>query len=334
MSAHVPDENDKLKAGTLPDDPRSGARPVNDAAKRQAEAAPRVLRVDELLADAHRRALAKRDPNERCTTGIHWLDNVTGGFAAGDHWVLGAQTNWGKSSLAVMIADENIRRHKRVLIVSVEDSEGIYGDRLMCRRARVSAMRMRDGCLTADERHRVTEVYSKAERVPVYLDARRKEHRRAEWVAEQVDRLIREESIDLVIYDYLQEFESRKRFQDERVKFKDVAATLRSATKAHNKPSVLLSQITEVQGKKVPDKNSIRECRDVSNAAEVVVLGFTPTDGDHKGVKCLFVDKVKQGPTGIVRAVDWDAESACFGARPGYGDADPEDYGNDFEEGI
>lgn len=316
----IPDENDKLKAGVLPTDPQNGAKPVNGAAQRKAELEPRVLRVDELLADSYRRAFAKKDTAERCTTGLRWLDAVTGGLRGGFHWVLGAQTSWGKSSFAVMLVDENLARGKRVLIVSNEDSESIYGDRLMCRRARVNARRMRDGLLTDDERVSINDVMRRAERVPVFLDARRKEHREAEWVARQVERLVRDEGIDLVLYDYLQEFESAKRFQDERVKFKDIAATLRTVARGLNKPSVLFSQITEVQGKKYPDKNSIRECRDVSNAAEVVLLGFTPSDGERKGEKCLFVDKVKDGPAGMIEAVEWDVEAACFGPRPGNGD--------------
>lgn len=326
MSNKLPDENDKLKQGTLPNDPKQGAKPVNEAAKQKAELEPRVLTVDELLTSSHRRALAKRDKSERCTTGLGWLDAITGGFRAGDHWVIGAQTSWGKSSFAVMVTDENLVRDKRILIVSNEDSEEIYGDRLMCRRARVDAMRLRDGCLTEDEKQDIGEVVRKAERVPVFLDARRKQHRQAEWIAAQVERLIVNEQIDLVLYDYLQEFESKKRFQDERVKFKDVAATLRAVCKAHGKPSVLFSQITEVQGKRHPDKNSIRECRDVSNAAEVVLLGFTPSEGDHKGEKCLFIDKVKQGPTGFIRALPWDPKSACFGAPPCNGDPGRDDY--------
>src|SRR5690606_40381223 len=60
-------------------------------------------------------------------------------------WVFGADTSWGKSSLFVSVADENLRRGKRILIVSAEDPPSLYGDRLLSRRAQVRSKERRVG---------------------------------------------------------------------------------------------------------------------------------------------------------------------------------------------
>src|SRR5688572_30202023 len=113
------DLNDKAVDGELPED-------LGENAKLVAAEVPRVLTVLELIQGAQKRSVSKF-AGLGCPTGNYELDRVTGGLKPGFVWVFGADTSWGKSSFLIMIADECIRRGKRVLIVSAEDSEQIYG---------------------------------------------------------------------------------------------------------------------------------------------------------------------------------------------------------------
>jgi replicative DNA helicase len=328
------DENDKLDAGTLPDDPGADARLV-------AADVPRVLTVKDLTTSALLRAMKRRE-FASCTSGHYRLDSITGGLKPGFVWAIGAATSWGKSSFLVMVTDENLKRKKRVLIVSSEDPEHIYGDRLMLRRAKVSADNLRMRRLSTDEQERMRRVASDAEDVPVFLDARSKS---VEWLAPRIKKLIVEHSIDVVAYDYLQAFDNQQRQQDRRNQISYIARVLTDTAKTARPGGIaglLFSQITEDKTKPHPDKNSIRESRDVSNAAEVVLLGFTPTKEivDHSGKvlvdadqHCLLVDKCKDGPRGALIPLDWDKTTASFVAT-----TDPEQAyydsiaGNDWEE--
>lgn len=308
MSEKAPDLNDLKRHGQLPADLEKITKPVAIVPK---GGAPRVLTVRELL-DASAERAFKRAPTNACTTGIAKLDDATGAMRPGHVWVFGADTNWGKSSFLIMVADENMKKGKRVLIVSAEDDSSIYGDRLMVRRSKVNAKRYRDRRLSDDELVKVGDVLAAARPDPVFLDARGKS---AEQVAEQVKWAIQEHRIDLVAYDYLQEFRSSKRHQDRRNEVSEVAALLREAVKTSGKTGIIFSQITVSAEKKYPDKHSIRESRDVGNAAEVIVLGFTPTEPipgvAEAGTKCVLVDKAKDGIKGAV-ALDWDIETASF----------------------
>ena len=166
----------------------------------------RLLTVRDLLVGSMERA-TREEKRDYCTTGIYEIDDASGGIRPGFVWLIGGDTSVGKSSLLVQIADVNLERGRNVLIVSSEDAESLYGDRLMQRRARVDAKHLRDGKLSLDEADRVRRVVERAERKPVYLDAR---GRKAEWVAEQVENIIDEHNIDLVAYDYIQEFRSSR----------------------------------------------------------------------------------------------------------------------------
>lgn len=306
------DENDKLNDGTLPEDPSA------DAAVVSAEV-PRVLTVRDLISGAVRRT-KERLQHAVCTSGHVKLDDITGGLKPGFVWTIGAATSWGKSSLLVMIADENIRSGKRVLIVTAEDSEQIYSDRLLLRRSRVNANRLRQRKLTTDEQKAVADVERKAEDSPVFLDAR---GRSVEWLAPRVKRLIVEHRIHVVAFDYIQAFDNQKAQQDRRNQLSYIARVLTDVTKTAvpgGIAGILFSQITESESKQHPDKNSIRDSRDVSHAAEVVLLGFTPQKAIDSqkhgriepGTKVLFADKVKDGPRGALLPVPWNEESACF----------------------
>ena len=275
----------------------------------------RVYTVRELLEEAVVRS-QMADNDSRGTTGHHQIDALTGGLRPGHGWLVAAESSWGKSSFLISVADENLKRGKKVLIVSFEDPRYLYANRLLCRRARIDAMHLRDRKLTSDEKDAVASVVRNAEPVPFYVEAMGKP---IEELVVQVRKLVKDEGIYLVAWDYLQEAKTRRRYQDERVRFRETAAMMRNVGRITDCCTMILSQVTEQTGKKYPDKNSVRECRDASNAAEHILIGFTPEENivkDDKivvvgGTKCMKIDKSKDGETGVV-ALDWCKTSACF----------------------
>jgi replicative DNA helicase len=277
----------------------------------------RVYTVRELLEEAVVRS-QMRDNESRGTTGHHQIDTLTGGLRPGHGWLVAAESSWGKSSFLISVADENLKRGKKVLIVSFEDPRHLYANRLLCRRARIDAMRLRDRRLNEAEKRAVAEVVQKAEPSPFYIEALGKP---IEELVVQVRKLVRDERIYMVAWDYLQEAKTRRRYQDERVRFRETASMMRDVGRSTDCCTMILSQVTEQTGKKYPDKNSVRECRDASNAAEHILIGFTPEENitrDGKivvigGTKCMKIDKSKDGQTGVV-ALDWCEDSASFKA--------------------
>lgn len=309
------DENDRLRAGELDADPKRGAKPLNKAAEAKAANEMRVLSVRDLLRTSMEEAFSQSPP-PRCETGHSGIDRLTGAMRNGHTWLLIAETSWGKSSYGITLADLNLKQGKGVLIVSTEDSESIYGNRLMARRAMVSARRLRDHTLKPDELDAVADAANEAEDLPVYLDARGKN---IEVIIPQVAELIEREGIQLVIFDYLQEMRAAKRYQDERTKFKDIASQCRCVIKDHDITGIIMSQLTPKDGKR-PDKYSVKESKDVADGAEVILVGFYLQEDAFikstnttipKGEKVIRIDKAKDGEKGLAW-MNWGEHSATF----------------------
>lgn len=333
------DQNDLLRSGELPEDPFQGQTVSDDA--------PNILTVRDLLASSLTRATS-RETRAYGTSGHIKIDEATGGLRSGDVWLVGADTSWGKSSFAIMIADENLKRGKRVLIVSAEDSAATYGDRLLRRRSGVDAQRMRHRRLRAQDQEALAAVVAKSELLPVFIDAR---GRTVEWLAPRCKRAIVEHSIDVVVFDYVGAFACKLGQQDRRNMVSYVGRVLTDVAKTA-KPGgvcgILLSQLTHGDEETVPGKYAIRDSKDLTQAAEVCLIGFIAPrardGGISKGDRCIRLCKVKEGPVGGIVRMPWNASTASFDAVhvdedrvyrwvPEASD-DPTQWDGDLQDGI
>jgi hypothetical protein len=330
------DDNELAKAGKLPADPKGDAKLVM---LRNGEPPARVLTVRQMLESA--RDAAKNAKGVRaCTTGLRELDESTGGLRKGFSWLFLADTSWGKSSWLVMVADENLKRRQRVLIVTAEDDESIYGARLLARRSRVAAKRLRSGHLTDEDHAAIDKQIQAAETMPAFLDARGKT---AEWVAKQVRRIVREERIDVVFVDYLQELPAERPTKDQATDLENRGRVIRHACKESGVASVIFSQITIDAKKPELDKNSVRGSRAVAHGADVILCGLIATkevtlyrrvNGFNEpcgtiapGAKLLKLDKCKNAPVPQFVPLKWDDDTASFTET-----IDPPDEFGDFDD--
>lgn len=313
------DENEKLQSGTLPEDFTSGAEPLTKTADDHER-----WGIDrDMMADALKRATTPLEYQNQITAGHYKLDRWTGGLRRGFVWVWGADTSWGKSSHAILAMDENLKKGHNVVLVSWEDSEELYGDRILARRAEVDARRFQQRIPLAEECSRMAGVANKAEGKPIFLYAA---GRPVEWVKEQILKLAKRMPVDLVLIDYLQaadNAETGKIKMDRRNQVTYIARTLTDTIKRINAAGIIYSQITVQPGtKKIPDRSSIKESRDVPNAAEVVVLGYIldaegriydPENSDGQNLsKWLFLDKNKAGRPKMKLEMPWNEKLASF----------------------
>lgn len=270
-----------------------------------------IFSMHDLVESVAKRMVAN-EPPKRCTTGIPALDDDIGGLASATVTIMAADTNWGKTNIAIMIADENIRSGKRVLIVSYEDDEQIYGQRILARRANVNAARLRDHASDPEEFSRILGQASIATRDPLFVRAIGAP---TEEVAARVARLCEAHGVDLVIVDYLQAARLRRRVDDRRSAIDEVIRTWTDVVKVARASGVFLSQIRRLSGTDTrPTKHDLKESGDLENSAENVILGY------RKGGRYrLASDKVKNGIKGEYE-LEWDANACCFrGGRPAYG---------------
>jgi len=241
-------------------------------------------------------------------TGFPQLDDATGGIRLGSCWVMGASTNWGKSTTLVLLYLAARAQGFRPLIVSGEDPEELYARRVIGRIGQLNPALVRDGKLGSKGWARLLEIAAelRGDETPFVLNC---QGDTAEVAARKTRGAIAADGIDFVLVDYLQVWRAGQRGQrpDRRVEVSDAAGDFTDAIKTAKAAGVLFSQLTIEQGEE-PSKDNIRESRDVGHRAEAVVLGWT----DKQKQRWLLLDKNKDGPCPVRFPVYWDPHSATL----------------------
>ena len=232
-------------------------------------------------------------PEFGCPIGIGTIDDAMAGMRRGMITVLGAQTSWGKTGCAVMASEESIKVGKRVLFLPFEDSSLLYGRRIIARRGRISALRLRNCVHNISEIKSITKVTAYAECWPFLLNCIGKS---AEWAAKAIRFLAKEISYDLIVVDYLQRIRVTKQTQDRRNEVTAAMAVLGDAVKEVNAAGLFLSQLKRIEGRP-PSMEDLKESGDIENMAEHIILGEKmKRDRSIKFDRRAYLAKNKDGP--------------------------------------
>ncbi len=271
-----------------------------------------VRSIAEMLLGVFSRA-SQQKPERGAPCGVETIDRLIGGFRRGRVTVLGASTSWGKSSFAVMTSDVGLAAGRRILMVSGEDSEDTYGQRIMTRRCGINAMSLRDFEVTPKDLSRMASALGAAEQEPYFLNGIGKH---AEYLATAIGAIAKERDIDLVIVDYLQAFTCGKRCQDRRNEITHIARVFTDAIKNSGAAGLIFSQLKRLEDGQRPTMHDLKESGDVENMAEHVLIGYaqTPKGGavtDKK--RWLLIEKNKDGPViGEPIEMTFDTVTASF----------------------
>lgn len=290
----------------------------------QAEPEPEkraVRSLSELFADVVQQAESgQRAVGVSC---CHFkLDHMLAGFRPQMITVMGARTSFGKSSYAIMVADEAMRRGEQVLFITAEDSERTYAQRFMARRAKVSAFKLRANTCTPPELSRMRAQLEIAEKAPFFVDMIGKS---AEDIAAIIRAQHKVSPVNLVVVDYLQRIGATKRTQDKRTEVTHVMSCISDAIKESNAAGLILSQLKRLEGGKdrEPQMSDLKESGDIENMAEHIVLGWLTEEGGDEFTpatrkRFLKVEKNKDGPVDT-RAIDiaFDEPTASFRVTKG-----------------
>ncbi len=301
------DENDKLRSGSLPQKPTEGTSVAVDAPVVRSVRYCIGKQIEAMMADQRETIIS---------TGFAAVDNRTGGLQRGDVTIVGGRTSTGKSTFTIGMVDDCLRRGHGALIVSLEDSERLYGKRLLARRTGIASNQLRRMAgLSAEDRQKIQDVYGSAERSPVYMNARGKT---VEAIANMIPGIIAENSIRLLVVDYAQKLTTAKRCPNRKEELEHAAHYLSDVAKNLNVVTILVSQLTRNDDDK-PGVGDLRDCKTLGNAAENVLLLWkfeAPRDvhllgNMNIGDVCLVSAKLKDGECGVDR-LGWDRELATF----------------------
>ncbi len=248
------------------------------------------------------------------TTGFADLDKMTSGLQSSDLIILAARPSMGKTSFALMLA-ENAAIHAGAVVgvFSLEMSKESLVMRMLCSQGNIDAQRFRNGFLSRLEWAQIAKSLGVLADTKIYLDdtpglsvleMRAKARRLA---AEQ-------KKLDLIIVDYLQLMSGGKRVESRQQEVSQISRELKGLAKELNVPLVALSQLSrapESRSDHRPQLADLRESGALEQDADVVAFIFreeqykTPEEReampeDRKNIAELIIAKQRNGPTGTV----------------------------------
>src|ERR1041384_1555383 len=244
------------------------------------------------------------------TTGFADLDKMTSGLQPSDLIILAARPSMGKTSFALMLA-ENAAIHAGAVV-------GVFSleMRMLCSQGNIDAQRFRNGFLSRLEWAQIAKSLGVLADTKIFLDdtpglsvleMRAKARRLA---AEQ-------KKLDLIIVDYLQLMSgSSKRVESRQQEVSQISRELKGLAKEMNVPLVALSQLSRAPESRAstqhrPQLSDLRESGALEQDADGVAFIYreevykTPDERevmpeDRKNVAELIIAKQRNGPTGTV----------------------------------
>lgn len=249
------------------------------------------------------------------TTGFSDLDKMTSGLQRADLIIVAARPSMGKTSFAMMLAENAaINTGAVVGVFSLEMSKEALVMRMLCSQGNIDAQRFRNGFLTRPEWAQIAKSLGVLAETKIYLDdtpgisvleMRAKARRLA---AEQ-------KQLDLIIVDYLQLMSGpARRVESRQQEVSQISRELKGLAKELNVPLVALSQLSRAPESRAdhrPQLADLRESGALEQDADVVAFIYreeqykTPEERDsmpedQKNIAEIILAKQRNGPTGTI----------------------------------
>lgn len=236
----------------------------------------------------------------RVRTGLPRMRNAIGDLALGSLTMLGADTNVGKSSIALELLLGTATDHYGAPAgyISREDPEALVGARLLAMMSGVSAKRIERNTLNVQGEDMtllaaaVASYRALGDRLLLDLRAGGTELDVCAAMTRMAQRGVR-----LVVVDYAQAIELSGKAQDRRNEVSKVASRIKAHGVRVGQAVVLLSQLSIPQGAKPTDEPQmhwLKESRDLANMADHIMLAWREKQTDMAELRIKYA-KGKSG---------------------------------------
>lgn len=261
---------------------------------------------DVYTAYAERVESAAKGETSGITTGLHKLDEATGGWHPGDLAILAARPGVGKTAMMLHFAISAAQSGTPVAVFSLEMTARSLAERLFVGLSDVNADRFKRGILYTDETLRLEQAGNLISTLPItIIDTAILSMRKIKNIAM---RLHRQGKCGALFIDYLQLVDMRTD-NNHYNREQEVAAASRMAkiiAKELNIPVILLSQLNRSVetraaegGMRRPQLSDLRESGAIEQDADMVMfICRSENDGENRGE--LILSKNRNGRTGTL----------------------------------
>lgn len=217
--------------------------------------------------DAFERPLEEKTKPVGVTTGIKSLDEILGGFHAGDLYILGAKTGRGKTVLGLNVAVAAAKSGKKVLYFSLEMKHEKISLRVLSAEASVCGKLIETGFITSEQIDGLLSASTTLSKIGENLTIIDQRGVNLYQLGATVRQVSKQSGVDLVVVDYLQLLEVDETYSRER-EVASISKALVAVAGINDVPVLALSQLNET--------GQIRESRAVGqDAAGILRIDYT-----------------------------------------------------------
>jgi replicative DNA helicase len=237
-------------------------------------------------------------------SGFADLDNLTGGFQAGNLVVVAARPSMGKSTLATNIAENAAIDHGRpVALFSLEMSETELAHRFIASQARVSSDELRKGRVKEDRWPKVLKAVERLASAPLYVDD--SSDIGILEIRAKARRLHARQELGLIVVDYLQLVRPEGRSDSRVEQVGQISRGLKILARELGVPVLAVSQLSravESRNPPIPMLSDLRESGQVEQDSDVVMFiyreDYYDKESERPGEADVVIAKHRNGPVG------------------------------------
>jgi len=249
-------------------------------------------------------------------TGFRELDELIGGFQAGQMIVIAARPAIGKSTLGLDICRAAaIDAGKASVIFSLEMSREEITKRMLSAESGVKLTRMTKGPMGPNDWEKLARTAARVSKAPLFIDD--SPNMSLMEIRAKCRRLKQREDLGLVVVDYLQLMSSGRKVESRQQEVSEFSRALKLLAKEIGVPVIAISQLNrgpEQRGDKRPMLSDMRESGSIEQDADIVILMHREDAYDRDarpGEADFIIAKHRSGPTDTI-AVAFKKDYAHF----------------------
>jgi len=250
-------------------------------------------------------------------SGFRDLDRKTAGFQRSDLILVASRPSMGKTSFILNVAVNAALAKVPVAIFSLEMSRGQLVNRILALEAMVDLERMRTGKLLEDDWTKIAHALGPLSKAPIYLDDNASSN--VMEMMSKCRKLKMEKGLGLIIIDYLQLMEGRKKSENRQQEISEISRALKIMAKELNVPVIAVSQLSrapETRTDHHPVLSDLRESGAIEQDADIVMFlyrdDYYHEDSEKRNVLEIIMAKHRNGATGTVELA-WIPQYTKFG---------------------
>jgi replicative DNA helicase len=239
-------------------------------------------------------------------SGFKDLDEITGGFQAGNLVIVAARPSMGKSALVTNIAENAAIDHNQpVALFSLEMSESELAQRFVASQARIKGEELRKGRVAEHKWQKIMDASQRLARAPLYVDD--SSDVGLLEIRAKARRLHQQHGLGLIIVDYLQLMRPDGRTDNRVEQVAQMSRGLKILARELDTPVIALSQLSrgvEQRTDKRPVLSDLRESGAIEQDADLVAFIYRDEYYDHdserEGEADIIIAKHRNGAIGDV----------------------------------